>query len=523
MAKDKLGGGVANAVQLRGVDVVDTGGVNRDITALVSGINESIATVAKVAQVEKIQRNEEDKVRATARAEEEHIDSNNAMLGGSYDSELNKQVDTWRSSGLLDSEIRLKIKDYKFNKAVDSSGLGVDGGRNADDTDLAFFDTYNKLELKALTPMLQEDRKSIQTKIGNTVASYIRTSSDDVQTKLNNTLTTYKSYGLGEEEANATLIQTAFDSARKGDETLLHSLDNVTNSQGEKLLDTMTGSAMYSKLSDNLLAKKEHDQAKARQETEYQQEVIATRLYTDMIDTKDYSAFKLNIDNALESGGISMKQHASLNSVFDTATKFDRFPKQSDPNTYIQAYAKASKGLMSSDDLVAISSRLSSSDFESITRKAIDSGGINGIGSEEGKALESRIKNDATAYTNMSSINDQLVSFQDKEIFSKRYALVNQQLNNKVDTFITLNKRYPTEDEYTKIRDEVVSLGKQTYPDSLGKQPELKDRTTKEDKPSDKVNGKQDLKDKIKSLPTPEARADYIRSLSPAEKELLRK
>lgn len=518
---EKLGGGVATAVPLMGVNVVNTGGVNRDISALVSGINETIQTVAKVAQVKEIQRNEEDRIRATARAEEEHIDSNNAMLSGSYDTELNNQVDSWRSSGLLDSEIRLKIKDYKFNKAVKDSGLGVDGGREADNTDLAFFDTYNKLELKALTPMLQEDRKTIQTKIGNTTASYIRTSSDDAQTKLNNTLTTFKSYGMGEEEAKGALIQTAFDMARNGDETLLHQLDTVNDSQGNKILDTLTGSAMYSKLSDNLLAKKEHDQAKARQEVEYNQEVTATKLYSDMIDTKNYSAFKLNIDNALESGGISMKQHASLNSVFETATKVDRFSKQSDPATYIYAYAKARKGLMTSDDLVSVSSKLSANDFESITRVAIDNGGLNGLGSEEGKALEARIKNDASAFTNMDSINDQLVSFTDKEIFSKRYALVYQHLNNRVDTFITLNKKHPTDDEYVKIRDEVVALGKQTYPDTLGKQPQPTD-TKPIEKASDRVNGKEALINKMKTLKTKEEADAWYRTLTPTEKELLK-
>ena len=520
MANDnlgRLGGGVANAVALRSTPTVDTG-ADKNVSTLVSGINDIVQSVAKVSIVNAIQKNEEDKVRAVSQAETEHLDTNNAMQGGSYDSTLNSEVDNWRSSGLTDSEVRLKIKEYKMNKSVKDLGLDT-GNRQADKADIAYFDTYNKLELKAITPLLTEDRKNIQDKIINMTSSYIRNGSDSLQDKYNNTVTTNKSYGMGENEATMNLMNSAFDLARKGDDSLLKELHTVKNSQGDLLIDTASGSSMYSKLSDNLLQKKEHDQAQARKEADFQQEVQATKLYTTMVETKDLNSFKLGIDTALETGKISMQQHNSLNTYYKTATNVDAFPKQSDRSTYVKAYSLAEQGLLKTDDLMIVQSKLSNSDFELIARTAIQKGGIYGVGNDETRGLQERIKDDATSFGGSSGINDITTELHSKQIFPMRTGYIQQNLKSSIDSFIATNKRVPNEDEYTKLRTTIVSNAEKLYNEKTIKPITIvAPPVTK----ADNTNGRQELISTAKAFKTSQERDAWYNSLSPAEQKLLK-
>lgn len=514
---NRLGGGVANAVSLRGVGAINTPNSNNEVTSIVSGINDIVQTVVKVKVAEEKQRVQEDKIRAVSNAESEHLDANNALLGGSYDNELNTQVDSWRSSGLLDSEIRVKIKDYKFNKAVKDTQLGQEGGRSADEVDIAYFDTFNKLELKALTPMLAEDRKLMQTKVNNMNSSYFRTGSDDLQTKLNNVTIANKSYGMGEEEAMSLAIQSAFDLSKQGDDTLLTQLQDVKTSTGEKVIDTLTGSTMYTKLQENLMARKEHEQAKARQEAEYQQEVTATKLYTNMIDTGDLHNFKLNIDSALDSGSISMRQHSQLRDYYKSATDVSAFPKNSDMRTYMSLFAKAEQGLLSTDELIKYQSKLSSGDFESIAKRSIQQGGLSGLGNEASKSLSERVDNDSKAYSGLNFIDDLTSKLEDRQLADKRFSYIKQTLSTEKDNFISINKRLPTNEEYEKIRDNVVQQAeKHITIKPLDTKPKIVDPK------ANKVNGVDDLKAQLKSLKTIQEKEAWYSQLSPKEKELLR-
>lgn len=515
---NKLGGGVASAVSLRGVGSVNQpSSNNNNVSALVSGINDIVQTVVKVKVAEEKQRVQEDKIRAVSNAESEHLDANNALAGGSYDNELNTQVDSWRSSGLLESEIRTNIKNYKFNKAVKDTKLGVPDGREADDVDIAFFDTFNKLELQALTPILQQDRKEMQVKINNMNSSYFRTGSDDLQTKLNNVTIANKSYGMGEEEAMSLAIQSAFDLAKQGDNSLLTQLQDVKTSTGEKVVDTLTGSALYTKLQDNLMARKEHETAKARQEQEFQQEVTATKLYTNMIDTGDLHSFKLNIDNALESGSISMRQHSSLQGYYKTATDVSSFPKNSDMKVYMSLFAKAEQGTLSSDELIKYQSKLSSNDFESIAKRSIQQGGLEGLGNEASKNLSVRVDDDAKAYSGLNFIDDLTSKLEDRQLADKRFSYIKQTLATEKDKFIAINKRLPDNTEYESIRDKVVSQAEK----HITIKP-LEVKPTLVEPKANKVNGVDELKSQLRSLKTIQEKELWYSSLTPKEKELLR-
>ncbi|MGL5750331.1 MAG: hypothetical protein ACRCXT_07385, partial [Paraclostridium sp.] len=351
-------------------------------------------------------------------------------------------------------------------------------------------------------------------------SSYVRVSDDDLQTKYNNISTANKSYGMGEKEAMGITMQSAFDLARNGDDTLLRELHNVKTSTGERLLDTLDGSAMFSKLNDNLLAKKEHDVAVARKEADFQQEVQATKLYTDMVDTKDLHSFKINMDNALETGQISMQQHNSLNSYYKTATNVDSFPKQSDRVTYIKAYSLAEQGLLSTDNLMTISSKLSNSDFELISRKAIEKGGINGVGNDASKGLQERIKDDASSFGGSSGINDLTLELHSKQIFPMRTGYIQQNLKADVDKFITTNNKIPNEEEYSKLREKVVNTAEKLYNEKTVKPIDIKAPApiTK----ADNTNGRQELINIGKSFKTSQERDAWYNSLTPVEQRLLK-
>lgn len=515
---NRLGGGVSTAVALRSTPSINNVGGSSIASSLVAGINDMVQSVTKTVAMTNIQKNEEDKVRAVSQAEAEHLDINNAMQGASYDNNLNQEVNNWRSSGLLESEIRVKAKEYKFNKSVKDLGLG-EGGREADNTDIAYFDTFNKLELKAITPLATADRKQIQDKITNINSSYIRTGSDDLQTKFNNTVTVGKSYGMTETDAMGNVMQSAFDLARRGDDSLLKELPNVKDSQGNLLINTVDGSAIYSKLSDNLQQKNEHDQAQARKEQDFKQEVEATKLYTTLVETKDLSNFKLNIDKSLENGSISMTQHNSLNTYYKTLSNVDAFPKNSDRGTYIKAYSMAEQGTLNSDQLMILQTKLSNSDFELISRKAIEKGGLNGVGSDESKHLNERIKDDTASFSGSSGINDITLQLNNKQIFSKRAGYIQQNLGNDVDKFIAVNKRLPNEEEYTKLRDKVVSNAEKVYNEKTVKPIEVSAPPVTK---ADSTNGREALITTGKSFKSIQERESWYNSLSEQEKKLLK-
>lgn len=514
----KIGGGVASAVPLARISTGSSGSNNTPNTAsmIASGINDIMKSVLQIKQKQDIQRNEEDKIRAVSQAEIEHLDANNAFEGGSMDANLNSKVSDWRSSGLTDSEVRLNIKDYKFNKA--KTDLGIDDNNKADDANVAYFNTFNKLELKALSPLLAQDRKQVQDKINNMTSSYMRASDDDLQTKYNNVTTANKSYGMGEKEAMGITMQSAFDLARNGDDTLLKELSNVKTSTGEKLIDTLDGSAIYSKLTDNLLSKKEHDEAVARKESDFQQEVKATELYTDMIGSKDIHSYKLGIDNALASGSISMQQHNSLNNYYEAITKPKGIKVDTDRKTYVQAYSLAEQGLLSTDTLMTMQDKLSDSDFELIAKTAIQRGGINGVGNSESLNLKERIKDDTIAYSGSAGLNDLTLTLTDKMIFSKRAGYIQQNLSNSIDNYIATKGVLPDDETYNKLRDTVVSQAEKVYNGKTVKQPEAVIKP----KLSDTITGREELVGKLKTMKTKEEVDNFMSNLTPQQRKILK-
>lgn len=510
---NKLGGGVASAVSLRGIGSVNQPSSNNNVSALVSGINDIVQTVVKVKVAEEKQRVQEDKIRAVSNAESEHLDANNALSGGSYDNELNTQVDSWRSSGLLESEIRTNIKNYKFNKAVKDTKLGVPDGREADDVDIAFFDTFNKLELQALTPILQQDRKEMQVKINNMNSSYFRTGSDDLQTKLNNVSIANKSYGMGEEEAMSLAIQSAFDLAKQGDNSLLTQLQDVKTSTGEKVVDTLTGSALYTKLQDNLMARKEHETAKARQEQEFQQEVTATKLYTNMIDTGDLHSFKLNIDNALESGSISMRQHSQLRDYYKSSTDVSAFPKNSDGNVFTKLYAKGVSGSLDIGEVSLNNDKLSSSDFQELSKLAIN----NSPEVKDYKRVYDRIGTVSKGIRDQIGIESIAQKVLNPQAFVQQSSYVDYWATKDMEDIIVNQRRVPTEDEINNSFRNRTTEAKTKWSEDTSPPPIPK---PKDVQPSDNLNGRARLQQEFKVLKTPQDYDRWYSGLSPQDKKI---
>ena len=522
MVDTKLGGGVATANTLRNVTPTSTGSEKSTASILVAGINDIIQSVSTYKIREAYKTNEEDRIRAVAHAETEHIDTTNAMQGGSYDSKLNDEVSGWRSSGLNESEIRLKIKEYKFSKSV--TDLGLDKGSEADDASKAYFETYNNLEMKALTPLITQDRKEMQDKITNINYSYIKNSTDDVNTKLANIIQANKAYGMGEPEAVNVLFQSAFDLARNGDESQLRSLKEAKNSDGIGLLDTVEGSKAYSEFSDNLMKKKEHDADKAEEARKKTQEVNATNIYTAMIGSNDIHAFKMSMDKSLKNGEITMSQHNSLDGYYKAITKkADGEGKaKTDRSVYVDLMAKAIKGTLPMPELLKNSALLENADFERIAGSALTNGGINGVGTEESKRTDEAIENDAKAYSGISSINDIGLSLTDKQIFSKKYSYIKYNLSKAVDTYTETHGQLPSQEERNKMRDEVVRNSKEVITATVPKKEAVV--KTKEDKPtkSDKNNGVQELLNKRNTFNTKEEHDAWFRSLTEAEKNLIK-
>lgn len=528
MADTKLGGGVAKAVSLRSANITGTG-TRSNVSSLVTGINDIIQSVGafQIRQAEKA--NEEDKIRAVAQAETEHIDTNNAMRGSSYDATLNDNVAQWRGSGLTESEIRLKIKEYKFSKSV--SDLGIDKGTEVNEASTAYFNTYNNLEMKALTPLVEQDRKQLQSKIANMNYSYVKNSKEDVNTKLQNIIKSNQAYGMGEPEAIGLLFQSAFDLARNGDESQLTELKNAKNSEGISLLDTIEGSKAYSEFADNLVKKKEYDSNRAEEARKKTQEATATNLYTAMIGSNDIHAFKLNIDASLKRGEITMSQHSSLDGYFKAITKKGESEgkAKTDRTLFVKMASEAIEGTLQLDNLISNSDSFEDADFEYLAKTAIQNGGINGVGKEESKSLDERIKNDSKTYGGASSISDSIAQSLNAQVFQKRTDYIEHHLMETKRRFITTKGKLPDDAEYLDMRKEVVAIAEKVInidtvaPVPITKPIEPKVDVPKEVKvtPADKVNGRQALLNKRNEFTSKEEAMKWFKGLSEVDQKLI--
>lgn len=513
----RLGGGVAKSAPLSSTPFGSSGisqSAPSTASILASGINDLMKSAIQVKTQMDIQRNEEDKIRAVSQAEIDHLDANNAFDGGSSDADLNSKVADWRSSGLTDSEVRLGIKNYKFNKA--KTDLGINDDNKADDANVAYFNTFSKLELKALSPMLAQDRKLVQEKISNMNSSYARVSDDDLQTKYNNITTANKSYGMGEKEAMGITMQSAFDLARNGDDTLLRELHNVKTSTGERLLDTLDGSAMFSKLNDNLLAKKEHDVAVARKEADFQQEVKYNEIYTNMVESKDLHSFKINMDDALETGSISAQQHHALSGYYKTATDVSSFPKTTDRGTLFNAITAVQQGTYTLQDLNRDSGKFNNSDFEYITKSMA----VNNPDSQRFKSQYERVDDVSNAISSQASIQDNIIKLQNPTALAEQGAYVKQWATQDLKDLAYHSKRPATDEEIRNIIDTRRKEARSMFNENKKLEPVIKTDTKDVPKVSDNVTGRTRLENEIKKFTTPEQVKIYIDNLSPSDRRI---
>ena len=153
------------------------------------------------------------------------------------------------------------------------------------------------------------------------------------------------------------------------------------------------------------------------------------------------------------------------------------------------------------------------------SKRSIQQGGLSGLGNEASKSLSERVDNDSKAYSGLNFIDDLTSKLEDRKLADKRFSYIKQTLSTEKDNFIAINKRLPTNEEYEKIRDSVVQQAEKhvtiepldTKPIELGK-----------DTKSSKVNGRDELISKIKSMKTPEEVDAFMKSLNKQELKILR-
>lgn len=467
MATTKLGGGGVQGVGLRNVG--STGIIpNTEASDIANSINSIVGNVGKALRVNQVQRDKEDMVRLVSKAETELDDSQKALQGASYDTELNNQVETWRGQGITDTEIYNNIAEYKLTKSADDFGLT--SGSEPDEAINAFYDSYTKGMLKVTLPYAEQDRKALQKRIANNGSAYIRTGTDSVQDKLNNTTTLYKAYGLNESQAMGIIIQTAFSKARNGDKTMLEQLDTVKDSDGNFIKDTIEGSQLYSEQLKLTQQQEDYDARKAIAVKKAGQEVATTNLYAKMFeDGANPVAIQEEANNALRNGSITMIQHKQLTEQADDVMDVDVNPEVSDGYTYLGLRGKAELGLLTTGELMQNQSRLSTKDFTAIGNLAIKNGGINGTGTQKGKVIRTWAKNVSDTHSGYTDlISSKVGSLVDAQLVGKRKTYLDRELIQEVFKFKEDEGREPNNAEMDKISDRVVNTMKTLYPNPLG-------------------------------------------------------
>lgn len=417
-----------------------------NLANIADSISSIVKTVGKGLMYQQRTHDAEDKMRLVRKAQEESTDIDNAMQDASYDDDLNTKVNDWRSQGLTDTELRTNIKDYKYAKAIQD--FGIDKGQETTEAIDSYFTTFTDLELKKITPLAKADRLAIQEDTADTIKSNFMVSSEDFNKVLTEAREVATTYGMDDDSVTVLAIQSAFDRDKMDDPSMLESLGSLKNSKGIRLIDTVVGRDMYNKLSD---AKEARDMNRDALEVRYlakTQEDNTNALFTDIVTTTDIASTMPQIQEALRTKSINMRQYNLLARQVDALSPSSNpYASYSDPRVLTSLQSKAMLGTLSQEDLVNYAGALKEADYKSLAKTAMDKGGLWGVGSKENDRLTSWINNTSEAE---SGLGFEEAFKDDLEGGMKARKLagdIKYELGKALDNFVSTHKRLPDKEE----------------------------------------------------------------------------
>lgn len=451
---ERGGQGDVGRVNRQNIAVTNVGRPNNalaDIAKSISGIVQSAYTIN---QREKVERDVEDKVVLQQKAQRESKDATKAMLGASYDTDLNTRVDSWRQEGLSDTIIRTNIQEYKYGKAIQEFGL--DKGEKSDEAINSFFETFTDLELNVIKPIAEADNLKVQGEMKDVINSSFNVGTGSLQSRFKDSIEVAKRYNIPSEELMQSAIITAFRKAKNGDNTDLEALQTLKH-KGVRVIDTVDGSKLYDKMLVTKEQREANDIVRKKAIVEQDQKDTTTNLYKEMING-DFEDSKVKIDASLEAKKISMLQHKTLTKVYDNLqpTEAENFIEESNPTRYLELRASAQLGTLDMDDLNKYRSELSYEDFKSIATLGLSKGGAFGIGNDANKLMDKDIDNFATDNAGLDLQNSISSDLEGWNLGRKRQSLIFNRLSAMKSQFVISNERLPEEEEYEKMKSKVL-------------------------------------------------------------------
>lgn len=445
-----------------------------NLQQIASGISSIVQSVGKASIVSQRERDAEDKLKLTRKAQEESTDVDNAMQGASYDDNLNQMVMDWRSKGLTETEIRTKAKDYKYGKAI--TDFELDKGQEADDAINNYFEVFTDLEMKKITPLAQADRQAIQQDTADTIKANFMVGIGNFNDSLKESREVAKTYGISEDAVSIMAISSAFDRDRDGDPSMLEEIGTLKDSHSNRLIDTVGGRKAYNQLMDAKERRDLNRDAIEEKASMRAQEDNTNELFTEIVTTTDIASMEVKVTNALENRNINIKQYKLLMKQVDAMSPSNKpYAPYSDPQIVLQLQSKALLGTLSQEDMVNYAGALKEADYKSISKTAMKNGGLWGVGSRENDRLQAWIKNTAEAESGLGfeeAFKDDLVGGQKAK---KLAGDIQYELGLAIDNFVSTYHRLPDkEEELEKISKDIkvrakarldkITAGKTDFP-----------------------------------------------------------
>ena len=457
MIDTKIGGqGNVREIQRQYVNPNHGGGGDQGMSEILKGVNNIAQSVGAFAVKQKVTRDAEDRIDMQNTAHDESQDVSNAMQGASYDPDLNPQVEQWKADGVTTTQLRLNIRDYKWNKAIKDFDLENvdDAGENA----TIFFDTFNSLELKEIEPLATKDRENLKTSMMNKISSSFLVGNAPLADRLKDAEELSVKYGVTADQITAIAVSSAFTKARRGDTSDLEALETATNKNGVRLIDTIAGSEMYTKMSDAKLVRERNEVAQLEQDTKKAQVQVTESLYTQVVTGDDLETTQTKIDISQEKGLITMPQHATLtktNRLLQASSRAS-FPDKSTPAVYSELRAKAQMGVLSQEELLTFTSELSADNFKTLVDLSIQKGGAFGLDDEKYTAMDVAIKNFGKDNSGLDLTGTIVSDLEGLKLGRKRESMLQERLRADKYQFILDNDRLPDAMEFKTMKAEVL-------------------------------------------------------------------
>ena len=247
--------------------------------------------------------------------------------------------------------------------------------------------------MKKVKPLLKADRAEEKVEVTNTIYSALRVGTDDLQTKYNDNIKVGNKYAIDEEQIGLLSIDTAFQLAKEGDETMLIDIEALKNTKGELVINGLKGRKLYNQLSDALEKKKEDDVAEESALNKKKQVDTTNTLYSMGI-SGDINTAQTTADESQRNKTITRQQHASLSKTFANlrAVNTSQFIKESDVETYSSLRAKAQLGTATVEEINESVNKLSYVDYKTIVNLSLSKGGSEGKGDKHSSMIDTMIK-----------------------------------------------------------------------------------------------------------------------------------